>query len=79
MDGKGAYYAIHYRWLGPNHVNVTTSEAVMALQMSTYDREKKAWNWEKYIACHVKYQIILGNLMNMDTKASIQGQRFDTC
>ena len=35
----------------------------MVLQMSTYDGEKKVWNWEKYIAWHVKYHIILGNLM----------------
>ena len=35
----------------------------MALQMLTYNGEKKAWNWEKYVAQHVKYHIILGNLM----------------
>ena len=35
----------------------------MALQTSKYDGEKKAWNWEKYVAWHVKYHIILGNLM----------------
>ena len=35
----------------------------MALQMSTYEGEKRAWNWEKYAACHVKYRVILGNLM----------------
>ena len=22
-DGKGAFYVIHSRWLGPNHVNMT--------------------------------------------------------
>ena len=31
--------------------------------MLTHDREKKAWNWKKYVAHHVKYHIILGNLM----------------
>ena len=46
-DGTGAFYAIHSKWLGPNHVNVTASEAEMALQASTYDGEKKTWNWEK--------------------------------
>ena len=25
-------------------------EAEMVLQMSTYNGEKKAWNWEKYVA-----------------------------
>ena len=62
-DGRGAFYAIHSRWLGPNHINVRASEAEMALQMSTYDREKRALNWEKYVSCHVKYHIILGNLL----------------
>ena len=41
---------------------MTASEAEMALKMSTNDREKKVWNWEKYVACHVRYHIILGNL-----------------
>ena len=41
-DSRGAYDAIHSRWLSPNHVNMTASEAEMALQMSTYDVEKKA-------------------------------------
>ena len=60
-DGKGAFCAIHSRWLGLNHVNATASEAEMALQMSTCDEEKKAWG--KYVAQYVKYHIILGNLM----------------
>ena len=49
--------------LGQNYVNMTASEAEMALQMSTCDGEKRAWNWEKYVADYVKYHIILGNLM----------------
>ena len=64
--GRGAFYAIHFRWLGPNHVNTTASEAEMVLQMSTYDGEKKAWNWKKYVAGHVKYHIILGNRMEYE-------------
>ena len=60
-DGRGASYAIHSRWLGPTHMNVTASEAEMALQMSTYNGEKKAWTWEKYVVHH------------MGTKALIQG------
>ena len=65
-DSREAYYAIHSRWLGSNHVNATASEAVMALQMSTYNGEKKAWNWEKYVAQHVKYHIILRNFMEYE-------------
>ena len=36
--------------LGPNHVITTASEAKSVIQMSTYDGEMKAWNWEKYVA-----------------------------
>ena len=40
-DGRGAFHAIHSKWLGPNHVNKTASEAEMALQMCMYDSKKK--------------------------------------
>ena len=36
-DDRGAFFAIHSRWLGLNHVNATASEAEMALQLSTYN------------------------------------------
>ena len=49
--------------VGLNHVNTTASQAELSLQMSTNDGEKKAWNREKYIAWHVKYHIILENLV----------------
>ena len=32
------------------HMNASASEAESVLQMSIYDREKKAWNWKKYVA-----------------------------
>ena len=49
-DGRGAFYVIYSRWIGQNHVNVTESKAKLVLQMSTYDRDKMAWSWEKYVA-----------------------------
>ena len=62
-EGREVFYAINSRWLSPNNVNATASETEMVLQISTYDSEKKAWNWKKYVAWHVEYHIILGNLM----------------
>ena len=62
-DSRGVFYATHSRWLVLNHVNATASEAEVVLQMLTYNREKNAWNWEKYVAWHVKYHNNLGNLM----------------
>ena len=57
------FHVIHSMWLGQNHVNMMASEADMALQISTYDNKKRACNWEKYVAHHVKYHIILGNIV----------------
>ena len=62
-DGKGEFYAIHSKWIGLNYVNATALEAKIAWQMLIYDKEKIAWNWEKYLAWHAKHHIILGNLM----------------
>ena len=41
-DSRGVIYAIHSRWLGRNHANMTASEAELVLQMSVYDGEKIA-------------------------------------
>ena len=83
---RGGFYAIHFRWLGPNHAN-TASEATIVLQMLKYG-EEKAFNWEKYVVQHVKYHIILENLMELgyqgfDTGSKVQyllnGIRCDIC
>ena len=42
QDGRGAFFAILARWLGPNRVNSTALEAESDLQTLTYDDEKKA-------------------------------------
>ena len=44
-------------------MNTTASEAEMALKMLTYNGEKKAWHWGKYITQYVKYHIIFRNFM----------------
>ena len=49
-DRRGVVYAVHSRLLGLNKVNKTVSDSALVLQKSTYDREMKAWNWEKYVA-----------------------------
>ena len=70
-----AFYAIHPSWSGPNHVSVTASEAKMALQTSMYDKEKKTLNWEKYVAHHVRYNIILGKFMEYGYQGLDQGSK----
>ena len=72
-DQRGTFYAIYSRWLSPNHVTMIASEAEMALEISMYDGEKRTWNWKKYVAFHVKYHIILENLMEYAYKGLDQG------
>ena len=43
QDGRGAFYAIHARWLVPNNVNATASEVAVMLQTLNYDGKKNAW------------------------------------
>ena len=45
-------------------MNATASETEFMLQTSTYNGDKKAWNWEKCVVQHVKYHIILENPMD---------------
>ena len=37
-------------------MNMTASKAETALQMLTYDGEKKAWNCEKYVSQHIIFE-----------------------
>ena len=39
------------------------AQTMLMQQHQKLDEEKKAWNWKKYVAQHVKYHNILGNLM----------------
>ena len=78
-DGRGAYYVIHSRWLGPNHVNATASESDMALQMSTYNGEKRHGTVRSTLPAMSSTILSWEIVWNMGTKALIKGHRFDTC
>ena len=39
-DSKGAFYAIHSRWLDPNHVKTKTSKAKAVLKALMYNEER---------------------------------------
>ena len=77
--GRRAYYAIYSRWLGLNQVNATASEAKMALQTSTYNSKKKAWNWESMLPNMSSNILSWENIWNMGAEALIQDLRFNTC
>ena len=59
-------------------MNTTASETEMALQMMTHSEEKKAWNWEKYVAYMSSTILSWETLWNMGSKGLIQGQKSDT-
>ena len=40
-----------------------------------YDGDKKSWNWEKHVAWHAKYHIILGNLMEYGYQGPDSGSK----
>ena len=47
------------KWLWLNDINTVAWECP---QTSSYDGEKRVWNWEMFVFCHVKYHITFENL-----------------
>ena len=75
MDDREAFSAIHFRWLGLNHVNETGSEAKMQLQATIIEKSRHGTQKSMLldISRHVKYYIILGKLMEYGDQCLDQG------
>lgn len=61
-NGRMAYHDLYDHYLGPNNVNNMASTAEKKLDVTTYDGEKRGWNFEKYVRVHVDQHTILTNL-----------------
>ena len=51
-DGRAAFFALFNHYLGPNNVDSLAHAAERKLQTTTYDGERKRWNFEKYVKVH---------------------------
>ena len=58
-NDRGAFYAIHSNWLGPEHINAMSSAAEAALEAFIYVSGKKAWDLVQYVSKYVKGNFIL--------------------
>jgi hypothetical protein len=62
-DGRAAYKSLYNHYLGPNAVDNMATNAERKLTHTTYDGEKKRWNFEKYTSTHVNAHHTLAGLV----------------
>lgn len=61
-DGRGAYFGLWNHYLGPNNIDNAATTAERRLEMTSYDGEKRRWNFERFIKIHKDQHTILDNL-----------------
>ena len=61
-DGRGAYLALWNHYLGPNNIDNAATTAERRLEATTYDGEKRRWNFERFVKTHKDQHTILDNL-----------------
>ena len=58
-NGRQGYLGLYQHYLGPNAVDMMATAAERRLATTTYDGEKRRWNFDKYSGVHVEcYHII---------------------
>ena len=62
QDVPAVYLDIHKQYLGTDHVARQTAEADRKLQLSSYDSEKKEWDWDKFVTLHKENHAIIDSL-----------------
>ena len=62
-DGRQAYQRLFNHYLGPNNVDNLASATEKHLEMTTYQGEKKRWNFERYVRVHVEQHSVLEGLV----------------
>ena len=58
-DGHKAYQDIFDHFIGPNNVDNLSTAAKLTLSKTTYERQKKQYNFEKYVNTHVHQNSVL--------------------
>ena len=61
-DGRGAFLALWNHYLGPNNIDNAATMAERRLEVTTYDGEKRRWNFERFVKTHKDQHTILDNL-----------------
>ena len=62
-DGRMAFWSLYNHYLGPNAVDNMANLAERKLIQTTYDGEKKRWNFEKYMTVHTDAHHTLDGLV----------------
>ena len=63
-NGRLAYLGLYDHYLGENNVDTKSTRAESRLEKTTYSREKRNWNFEKYVKVHADQHAILEGLVD---------------
>ena len=62
-DGRSALLALVNHFLDPNNVDNMAAQAEQKLMNTTYCRETRRWNFERYVTVHQEQHMILEGLV----------------
>lgn len=62
QNGRAAFQALVSHYLGSNNVNTMSARAMNKLINTTYNGERRRWNWESFVRVHVEQHAILEDL-----------------
>lgn len=77
-DGQGAMLAIRNHFLGTNTINNRITEAESKLSSSSYNGERRRWNFEAYVRLHTEQHAILaefeerGSYKGLDERSKVR-------
>ena len=63
-DGRKGFKSVWDHYLGPNNVDHMAASAEKLLATSSYQGEKKSWNFEKFATMHMEQHNILESLVD---------------
>lgn len=62
-DGRLAFLGLKNHFLGASHVDNMAGRAERRLRDASYSGERRRWNFEKYVRCHIDQHAVLEGLV----------------
>jgi hypothetical protein len=75
QNGRAAFWSLHDHYLGASNVDNMSARAVRKLMDTTYNGEKRRWNFEKYVRLHVEQHAVLEDLVEYGYSGIDEGSK----
>jgi hypothetical protein len=75
QNGRAAFWSLHDHYLGASNVDNMSARAERKLMDTTYNGEKRRWNFEKYVRLHVEQHAVLEDLVEYGYSGIDEGSK----